>query len=87
MAIDEPPSACITWPNHGWFFEQSIAQQGGLLVNNDNGRSARADEVFVNSPEMLAFVEYWKGLADAGHYVYSGTQRDWDGTVNAFTAQ
>lgn len=87
MALDSPPSACITWPNHGWFFEQSIAQQGGLLVNNDNGRSARADEVFVNSPEMLAFVDYWKGLADAGYYSYSGTQRDWEGTVNAFTAQ
>ena len=45
MALDDAPTGCITWPNHGWFFEQSIAQQGGLLANNDNGRSARADEV------------------------------------------
>lgn len=87
MALPDAPKGCITWPNHGWFFEQSIAQQGGLLVNNDNGRTARADEVFVNSPEMMAFVDYWKGLADEGYYTYSGTQRDWDGTVNAFTAQ
>lgn len=87
MALDDAPSACITWPNHGWFFEQSIAQQGGLLVNNDNGRAGRADEVFIDSPEMLNFVEWWKGLADAGYYNYSGVQRDWDGTTNAFTAQ
>ena len=87
MALDDAPTACITWPNHGWFFEQSIAQQGGLFANNDNGRAARADEVFLDSPEMLNFVNYWKSLADAGYYTYTGTQRDWDGTVNAFTAQ
>jgi sn-glycerol 3-phosphate transport system substrate-binding protein len=87
MALDDAPTGCITWPNHGWFFEQSIAQQGGLLANNDNGRSARADEVFVDSPEMMSFVEYWKSLADAGYYTYTGVQRDWDGTTNAFTAQ
>jgi len=87
MALDDAPSACITWPNHGWFFEQSIAQQGGLLANNDNGRAGRADEVQLDSSEMLSFVEYWKTLADAGHYVYSGTQRDWDYTTNSFVAQ
>jgi sn-glycerol 3-phosphate transport system substrate-binding protein len=87
MALDDAPSGCITWPNHGWFFEQSIAQQGGLLANNDNGRSARADEVALDSAEMLSFVEYWKSLADSGHYVYSGTQRDWDYTTNSFIAQ
>lgn len=87
MALDDAPSACITWPNHGWFFEQSIAQQGGLLANNDNGRAGRADEVQLDSAEMLSFVEYWKSLADAGHYVYSGTQRDWDYTTNSFVAQ
>jgi sn-glycerol 3-phosphate transport system substrate-binding protein len=87
MALDNAPTGCITWPNHGWFFEQSVAQQGGLLVNNDNGRAARADETTVNSPEMLAFAEYWKGLADAGYYTYTGTQRDWEGTQNAFVGQ
>lgn len=86
MGMDGAPSACVTWPNHGWFFEQSIAQQGGLLANNDNGRAARADEVLVDSPEMLAFVDYWKALADAGYYNYTGVQRDWEGTYNAFIA-
>ena len=78
---------CITWPNHGWFTEQAVAQQGGLLVNNDNGRSARADEVMLDSDEMLDWVNYWKAMDDAGYYTYTGTQRDWDGTYNAFASQ
>lgn len=87
LALPNPPSGgCITWPNHGWFFEQSIAQQGGLLANNDNGRSGRADEVSLDSEEMLNWVNYWKGLADAGYYVYSGSQRDWDFGQNGMTS-
>lgn len=82
MALPEAPTGCITWPNHGWFFEQSVAQQGGLLANQDNGRAGRADEVDLDSPEMLAWVDYWKGLADSGYYVYSGEQRDWEYTQN-----
>ncbi len=27
----------ISWPNHVWMLLQSVAQQGGLLVDNDNG--------------------------------------------------
>jgi sn-glycerol 3-phosphate transport system substrate-binding protein len=78
---------CITWPNHGWFFEQSVGQQGGLLADNDNGRSGRATEVTLDDPAMLSFVGWWAGLAEQGDYVYTGTQRDWDGTQNAFIAQ
>lgn len=87
MALDEAPDNCITWPNHSWFLEQSIAQQGGDLVNNGNGREGRATEIFLNSPEVLAYVNWWKDLNDAGYYVYTGIQRDWGGTQNAFEAQ
>jgi sn-glycerol 3-phosphate transport system substrate-binding protein len=85
--LPDGPSACITWPNHGWFFEQSLGQQGELLANNDNGRSERATEVTLDSDAMQAYVDWWKSLEDAGHYVYTGTQRDWSGTYNAFVAQ
>ncbi|MEA2022829.1 MAG: extracellular solute-binding protein, partial [Actinomycetota bacterium] len=85
-AIDNAPSSCITWPNHSWFVEQSVAQQGELLANNDNGRGARATEVYLESAGMLAYLEWWKGLSDAGHYLYTGVQRDWDGTTAAFYA-
>ena len=87
MALDDAPEGCITWPNHGWFFEQSIGQQGGLLANQENGRAGRADEVFLDSPEMMAFVDYWAGLAESGDYIYSGNQRDWEFTQNALISQ
>ncbi len=86
-AIDNAPSSCITWPNHSWFVEQSLAQQGELLANNDNGRTTRATEVYLESDGMLAYLEWWKGLSDAGHYLYTGVQRDWDGTTAALYAE
>ncbi len=87
MAMPNAPAGCITWPNHSWFVEQSLGQQGELLANNDNGRSGRATEVYLTSDGMLDYVSWWKGLADKGYYTYTGVQRDWDGTANAFLAQ
>lgn len=87
MGSDAAPENCITWPNHSWFVEQSIAQQGEVLANNDNGRSGRADEVNIDSDAMVDYVTWWKGLHDTGHYLYTGVQRDWDGTYNAFASQ
>jgi sn-glycerol 3-phosphate transport system substrate-binding protein len=86
-ALDDGPSGCITWPNHSWFVEQSLGQQGELLGNNDNGRSDRATEVFLESDGMMAYLDWWKGLNDAGYYTYTGLQRDWDGTSNAYLAE
>ncbi|MFZ4816313.1 MAG: extracellular solute-binding protein [Phototrophicaceae bacterium] len=87
MALENAPANCITWPNHGWFFEQSVAQQGADLVNNANGRDARATETFIASDAAVSYVSWWKGMQDAGYYIYTGSQRDWTGTYNAFTAQ
>ena len=87
MAMDNAPKACITWPNHSWFVEQSLGQQGELLANNDNGRSGRATEVFLTSDGMIDYISWWKDMADKGYYIYTGAQRDWDGTSNAFQAQ
>ncbi len=87
-ALDDAPSeGCITWPNHGWFFEQALGQAGADLVNNGNGRDARATEIFLNSEEAVEYVEWWSKLENDGHYVYTGTQRDWGGTAAAFEAQ
>jgi sn-glycerol 3-phosphate transport system substrate-binding protein len=87
MALEDAPANCITWPNHGWFFEQSVAQQGGELANNENGRAERATEVNIASDAAINYVSWWKSLQDAGYYVYTGAQRDWTGTYNAFIAQ
>jgi sn-glycerol 3-phosphate transport system substrate-binding protein len=86
MGMADAPSGCITWPNHSWFVEQSLGQQGELLANADNGRTGRATEVFLDSPGMLDYVGWWKDMADKGYYTYTGLQRDWDGTANAFLA-
>ncbi len=86
MAMDDAPKGCITWPNHSWFVEQSMGQQGELLGNADNGRSGRATEVYLESDGMLNYVNWWKGLSDSGYYIYTGLQRDWDGTSNAYLA-
>ncbi len=87
MALGDAPNGCITWPNHGWFVEQSLGQVGELLANNDNGRTGRATEVFLESDGMIDFISWWKGLQDDGYYTYTGLQRDWDGTANAFYAE
>ena len=88
MALPDAPSeGCITWPNHGWFFEQSLGQAGADLVNNDNGRSARATEITLDSQAAIDYVEWWSDLNQSGDYVYTGLQRDWDGTSAAFQAQ
>ena len=86
MGLADGPSGCITWPNHSWFVEQSMGQQGVLLANADNGRSGRATEVFLESDGMLAYLDWWKGLSESGYYTYTGLQRDWDGTSNAYLA-
>jgi len=87
MAMDGAPSGCISWPNHSWFAEQALGQQGELLANNDNGRSDRATEVFIDSPGMVAYVQWMKDLQDAGYYTYTGLQRDWGGVDALFLAQ
>ena len=87
MAMADAPKACITWPNHSWFVEESLGQEGELLANADNGRSGRATEVFLESEGMLNYVGWWKDLSDKGYYTYTGLQRDWDGTSNAFLAK
>ncbi len=86
MALDNAPEACVTWPNHSWWVEQTMAQMGELLANNENGRAERATEVFINSEGMIDYINWWKNLDAQGYYLYTGAQRDWTGTYNAFIA-
>ncbi|MEU4579658.1 extracellular solute-binding protein [Nonomuraea sp. NPDC023979] len=78
------PAFPITWSNHGTFFQQALATQGGLLVDNDNGRSGRATTAYLASEEMLAWVEWWRRLHARGHCLYTGKIPDWAGTFRAF---
>lgn len=83
LATEGAPEYCVTWPNHGWFFEQWMAQQDAPLANNDNGRSARATEVLLDSEAALSIATWWQEMYNKGYYYYSGTQRDWTATEQA----
>ena len=83
-ALPQPPPAAITWANHGLFFQQAMAVQGGLLADNDNGRAGPAGTVRLASPEMLAWVRWWRQLHRDGHYLDTGKVPDWEGTFKAF---
>jgi sn-glycerol 3-phosphate transport system substrate-binding protein len=83
MALENGPEYCVTWPNHGWFFEQWLAQQNAEIVNNGNGRQDRATEVLLTSENALNIMEWWKSMYDRGFYYYSGRQRDWTATEQA----
>jgi sn-glycerol 3-phosphate transport system substrate-binding protein len=81
------PARPITWSNHGTFFQQALASQGGLLVDNDNGRSGRATTANLSSKEIMTWVEWWRRLHRDGHYLYTGSRPDWAGTLRAFAEQ
>jgi sn-glycerol 3-phosphate transport system substrate-binding protein len=78
------PEKPIIWSNHGTFFQQAVASQGGVLVNNDNGRSGRATEADMSSKEMLSYVKWWQRLHADGHYLNTGVIPDWENTYKAF---
>ncbi|MDX1992203.1 MAG: extracellular solute-binding protein [bacterium] len=89
MALENAPEYCFTFPNHGWFFEQWLAQQNALYANNDNGRAERATEVVFNSPEGVAILNWLDEMQAAGYLYYSGAQGgdSWATVDQAFQAQ
>ncbi|MEV6876115.1 extracellular solute-binding protein [Amycolatopsis sp. NPDC051128] len=67
--LPDGPGHGVSWPNYGWVFHMELAGQGALLTNGDNGRSGRATRVFLDSPEMLNYVGWWKEMLDSGYYL------------------
>jgi sn-glycerol 3-phosphate transport system substrate-binding protein len=86
-ALPDGPDGGVTWPNHGWLFQQAVCQQGGLLVDQDNGRGGRAGKADLNSAEMRAYVQWWQRLHERGHYRYTGVKADLLGVFDAFAEQ
>lgn len=89
MALDNAPEYCFTFPNHGWFFEQWLAQQNALFANNNNGRDARATEVVFASDAGVAVLTWLKDMANKGYLYYSGAQggASWGTVDQAFGSQ
>jgi len=69
---------------YGWFFEQLVATQGGLYVNEDNGRSGDATEALFNGPEGLNVFNFLNTMNKAGTFGNYGT--NWDDIRAAFSS-
>jgi sn-glycerol 3-phosphate transport system substrate-binding protein len=83
---DGPPHG-VTWPNYGWLFHREVVGQGGLFSNGDNGRAGRSTRVFLDSPELLRYVQWWQEMHRSGHYLYTGELNDYFGGMEAFGRQ
>lgn len=70
---------------YGWFFEQLVATQGGLYVNEDNGRSGDATESLFNGEEGLRVFEFLNTMNKAGTFGNFGT--NWDDIRAAFVSE
>lgn len=57
-----------------WVFEQMLAKQDALYVNNDNGRTGRATEAVFDSEQGKAIIEWWDQMVDDGLAIDKGTQ-------------
>lgn len=77
----------VTWANHGLFFQQMLAVQGGQLSDHDNGHTGRARTLDLASEEMLTWVRWWRRMHRRGHYLYTGKIPDWEGNIKAFAGQ
>jgi sn-glycerol 3-phosphate transport system substrate-binding protein len=75
---------CITFGQVGWFFEQILANSGGLYFNNDNGRTGRASEVMFNQGTGVEVFEFLTSLYANGQAPNLGnTWTDTDATFFA----
>ncbi len=58
---------CVTFGTVGWYFEQILANSGGLYFNNDNGRTARATEAVFNEGQGVEVFTFLTGLIKDGY--------------------
>ncbi|WP_245579688.1 ABC transporter substrate-binding protein [Alteribacter aurantiacus] len=69
---------------YGWFFEQLLANQGALYLNNDNGRDGDGTEALINEEAGVNVFEWLQEMNEAetlGNY-----GRQWDDIRSAFSA-
>ncbi len=76
---------CVTFGTVGWFFEQILANSGGLYFNENNGRTGRATEAVFNEGQGVEVFEFLSGLIDEGHAPNLGST--WSDTDSVFFAE
>jgi len=73
----------LTWPTHAWVIEQFLAAADAPLVNNDNGRTARATEAVFNSEAGLKIFELFDQLNKEG-LILNTAREDWSAARQNF---
>jgi sn-glycerol 3-phosphate transport system substrate-binding protein len=76
--------SCIALGQVGWYFEQILANSGGLYYNNDNGRTSRATEVAFNQGTGVEVFDFLTGLVANGYSPNLGNT--WTDTDTVFFA-
>ena len=74
---------CFTHGQVGWYFEQMLANSGGLYFNNDNGRTGRATEVAFNSDLGVEVFDFLTSIILEGYAPNLGST--WTETDSTFT--
>lgn len=69
----------------GWFFEELMANQNALYLNNDNGRKGDATKSLVNSDAGLKIFNWLNDMNKAGTFKNYGNQ--WEDPRGPFFAQ
>ncbi|MCJ8007429.1 ABC transporter substrate-binding protein [Lederbergia wuyishanensis] len=61
---------------YGWLFEQLLANQGALLMNNDNGRTDSPTEIGFTDEQGKSIFNWVKRMVDDGTFANYGTNED-----------
>ncbi|UCG23975.1 MAG: ABC transporter substrate-binding protein [Chloroflexota bacterium] len=76
---------CVTLGQVGWYFEQILANSGGLYFDNDNGRTDRATETIFNEGQGVEVFEFLTNLYAEGYAPNLGNT--WTDTDSTFLAE
>ncbi|WP_164217455.1 ABC transporter substrate-binding protein [Virgibacillus sp. YIM 98842] len=61
---------------YGWLYEQLLANQGALLLNNDNGRSDTPSEIGWSEEEGKSIFNWVENMVNDGTFANYGTNGD-----------
>jgi sn-glycerol 3-phosphate transport system substrate-binding protein len=75
---------CVTLGHVGWYFEQILANSGGLYFDNDNGRTGRATAAVFNEGQGVEVFTFLTDLFANGYAPNLGST--WTDTDAAFLA-
>lgn len=76
----------ITWNLYSWFFEEWMAEQNKLLVDNNNGRTGQVTKVVFNNEAGLKIFDFWNTLTKEGLMINT-KPGDWTAARQLFLSQ